>query len=138
MKIIFCLYLFFSLLIITVSSCRKNASIPDDLVSVSLHQCSEKVSGAFICFDSLVMDSRCPEGVECIWSGTAIAIVTFHESGIQHQFRMALKGYPGLGNPSDTVINEYKISFTDLSPYPKKSHPFPIESSKRATFRITQ
>ncbi len=138
MRAIFSFFFFITLLIITTTGCRKTIIVHGDEIAVQLGKCSEKVSGAFICFDSLVMDSRCPEGGECIWSGTAIAKVTFHESGNQHQFRIALKGYPGLGNPSDTVINKYRIVFTGLSPYPNMSHPFPVESPKRATFSITQ
>lgn len=138
MKTIFYSFLIFSLLIIATSGCRKSIHIPTDHFSVQLNKCSEKVEGAYICFDSVITDSRCPEGSECVWSGTAVVKVTFHEGGNQHQFRLALMGYPGIGYPYDTSINNYRIVFTELQPYPQTPGSASGEETIRATFSITQ
>jgi hypothetical protein len=65
-----------------------------------------------ICFDSVLTDSRCPLGGECIWAGEAIARfqIKMYENGTKI-FDM---------HPGDTQIIEdkYKIYFVDLLPYP--------------------
>jgi hypothetical protein len=68
----------------------------------------------------------------------AIIQVTFHENKNAHTFKMSLKGFPSLGNPSDTSINGYKIIFADLKPYPNINKPAPTERDIKATFSITQ
>lgn len=110
--------------IILFASCQKvTINTGKDERAVALYDCSEKANGATICFDSLLMDSRCPAGSECIWQGTAIIKITFSENGNSHPLTLSLKGFPGLGHPSDTAINGYRISFIDLKPYPDANHP---------------
>lgn len=124
-----------------MSSCIKAALKTVDGNSIQLYKCSESTAGSpFICFDSLITDSRCPmsPNVECIWQGTAIIQVTFHENENAHTFKMSLKGYPSLGSPGDTTINGNRIIFTDLKPYPENNKPAPKEKDIKATFSITQ
>ncbi len=85
---------------------------------VALHDCTPQAVDPYICFDSLLTDSRCPKDVECVWQGTALIKVTFSEMGNSHQFVMSLKNFPDLGYPSDTTINGHRIIFTDLSSLP--------------------
>ena len=103
---------------------------------VALHDCTHQAIAPYICFDSLVTDSRCPAGAECIWQGTAIVEITFSETGNLHHFTMSLKGFPSLGYPNDTTINGYTIIFTDLKPYPDINHPQATET--KAFFSISQ
>lgn len=103
---------------------------------VALHDCTRQAIDPYICFDSLVTDSRCPKGVECVWQGTAIIKVTFSEAGNQHHFTMSLKGFPSLGYPSDTTINGHRIIFTDLKPHPVSNSPQPKQVE--AIFSISQ
>jgi|SRR6185437_2518366 len=106
--------------------------------SIPLYNCSEKTGGMpYICFDSLMEDSRCPTGVECIWLGTAIIQITFHENRNSHTFKMSPQGFPTLGYTNDTTINGYKISFIKLEPYPEFNKPAPLPQDIRATFSIT-
>ena len=137
-------YKFVCLLIFTVgifffSSCKKYSLKAINDNSVLLYHCSEKTNGApYICFDSLLQDSRCPLGVECVWSGTVIIKVTFHNAGHSSTFQMAIKGLPTLGHTNDTTIDGYKIIFTDLKPYPENNKPAPKEEDIKATFSLTQ
>lgn len=103
---------------------------------VALHECSQQSVGPYICFDSLLTDSRCPKDVECVWKGTALIKVTFSEMGNSHQFVMSLKDFPDLGYPSDTTINGHRIIFTDLIPHPVSNSPQPNEM--KAIFSITE
>jgi hypothetical protein len=79
----------------------------------------------------LIIDSRCPKGGECIWQGTAVIKISFHETSNTYSTLMSLKGYPDLGYTSDTTINGYRIIFTDLNPYPDSNVPAPekVEAS---------
>ncbi len=129
----------FSVLIILAalfSACKKNKLPAYDFQSVVLHECSAKLVEPYICFDSLLTDSRCPKGAECVWVGNALIKVTFHESQAAHTFVMSLKGYPSAGYPSDTTVNGYVISFTNLQPYPDINTPGQTE--KKASFTITR
>lgn len=98
--------------------CTKRKMPATDNHAVALYHCMEKTTGPYICFDSLLTDSRCPAGGVCIWQGTALVKISFHERQNTHKFTMSLKGFPDLSYPSDTTINGYKITFTDLKPYP--------------------
>ena len=103
---------------------------------VALHDCTQQSFDPYICFDSLLTDSRCPKKVECVWQGTALIKVTFSEKGNSHQFVMSLKDFPSLGYPSDTTINGHRIIFTDLKPYPVSNGPQPTEA--KAFLSISQ
>ncbi len=131
--------LVFSLGFFFFSSCQKyDLKVVNDN-SVTLYNCSEKISGTpYICFDSLLQDSRCPAGAVCVWSGTAIIQVTFHNADHSSTFQMAVKDLPGLGHPSDTTIDGYRIIFEDLKPYKEVNKPAPKEKDIKATFSITQ
>lgn len=104
--------------IFAMVSCSKSYRLTSGYQSVELFHCMDKTTGPYICFDSLITDSRCPAGLVCLWQGTALIKISFYEGSDVHKFTMSLKGYPGLGYPSDTTINGHKISFTDLQPYP--------------------
>lgn len=100
------------------------SKIPHENAYLNLNECSASLS-PFICFDSLITDSRCPKKMECVWQGNALAKVNFHEGGNNHILILSLKGYPGFEYPSDTLINGYHITFADLLPYPGDSNLFP-------------
>jgi hypothetical protein len=117
--------------------CKKYAVKAIDENSIALYDCSPETTAPYICFDSLITDSRCPEGGECFWRGNATIKVSFHERGNVHTFKMGLKGYPWMGFPPDTTISGYKIEFIDLTPYPNYFVPAPKASEIRATFNIT-
>ncbi len=129
-------WLLFILLIAFSLGCKKNDFKTDsDVNSVTIYHCMEKTALPFICFDSLIMDSRCPTGAICAWQGTALIKISFHEVGTTHGFIMSLKGFPDLGYTSDTTINGYRIVFTDLKPYPSINAP--NDENPRAYFTIS-
>lgn len=126
------------LLLIAFSKCKKMHLADVNVQSVILHKCTSKSAQGHICFDSLLEDSRCPRGAVCVWSGTALIGVTFHETSRAHSFVMSLKGFPSLGYPADTAINGYRIIFTNLEPYPDLNSPGPRKLAKKASFTITR
>lgn len=106
-----------------------------DSNAASLGDCTTRSALPYICFDSVLMDSRCPSGVECVWQGTSVIKVSFHEAAGMHTFDMSLKGFPRLIYNSDTTINGYTITFTDLKPYPAPGGP--SSESPTAYFTIS-
>ena len=122
--------------IIFLFSCKKYSlkAINDD--AVALYDCSPKSTEPYICFDSLIQDSRCPKPAVCFWSGTAIIKVSFHEGNHVHTFKMSLKDFPSLGYPADTTVAGYRIEFTGLVPYPDTNAPVLQPSDIRATIKV--
>src|SRR5690242_465108 len=95
-------FLSLALFLILLFGCQKLKLGTGEFQSVQLNECSDNKASAYICFDSLLTDSRCPVGAECFWQGTALIRVTFHEKNTAHTFKMSLKAFPSLGYPADT------------------------------------
>ncbi len=131
-------WLIFIVLMGFVSACKKSdMAVAGDTKSVAIYKCTDSSAESYICFDSLLTDSRCPDGAECAWQGTALIEVSFHEGGNTHNFIMSLKGFPPLGHTSDTTINGYNIIFTDLKPYPALNTPDNGKEKIKAFFSIS-
>ena len=74
--------------------------------------------GISILMDSVLSESRCPLGVECIWEGNAAVRFVFKSDNLETKFILNTALIP-----KDTTINGYKISLLNLLPYPIYSHP---------------
>jgi hypothetical protein len=116
--------------------CRKNSPGNGTLHTVSLYKCGDTNPGKtsdYICFDSLITDSRCPAGGICIWYGYAVIRVSYHETGNIYQFNMSLPNdMPGMA-VNDTIIKGTRIIFKKLDPYPGTTGSL----DTAATFSIT-
>lgn len=130
-------FLSLALFLVMLFGCQKLKLGTGEFQSVQLNECSDNKASAYICFDSLLTDSRCPAGAECIWQGTALIQVTFHEENTAHTFKMSLKGFPPLGYPADTTVAGYKISFEKLDPSPSINGDSLMNEIPKATFLIT-
>jgi len=75
----------------------------------------------------IVSDSRCAEGVQCIWAGT-VEVRTVISSPVAHGEHVLTLGKP-------QVFGDYTVTLTDVTPYPKANEVIP-ESSYRFTFDI--
>jgi len=68
-----------------------------------------------ILLDSVLTDSRCPIGMECIWAGNASVRFIFSSSNITKPFILnTLTSFR-----TDTLIEGYRIKLIDLIPYPQ-------------------
>ena len=65
-------------------------------------------------FINIANDSRCPEGVMCVWAGEVSCLVDVTYDGSTVRIVLTHSGYL----PSVTTFNEYEISF-NVEPYPK-------------------
>jgi hypothetical protein len=81
-------------------------------------------------FVSVVEDSRCPEGVNCIWAGVARVKIQVRKNG------GALKEFELNTNQNDKsiIFAGHEIKLASLTPYPKAGSQ--INASYRATLTI--
>ena len=125
----FCMkLLFYSILIIATanfSDCKKQKNRPAGFIEnrrVAVNACTPFVQNGVnysICLDSVIDESRCPVGGQCIWEGYAKAKFTFTAGASAHQF-LLYTTVPGGGRtyPNDTVINGIKLQLKAITPYP--------------------
>jgi hypothetical protein len=99
------------------------AQASSDVKQVALNQefeikVGEKVSvqGLKISFETVAEDSRCPQGVECVWAGNAKVILKVSKAG-RRTARINLN--TGL-EPKHKLYYGYDIKLVSLNPYPKK------------------
>jgi hypothetical protein len=140
MKRLSLVYIGIGLLLFTQPACNKNKTVITDPSVVTLNNCNTgipNVSAPYICFDSVVSESRCPIGGVCIWAGYVMIKTSFHENGNTHSFRMILPYINGVNAVNDTTINGYRIVFKDLLPYPDLTKPLPSPAVPTATIEIT-
>lgn len=90
-----------------------------DTVAIRIHETLiNEVNGISILMDSVLGDSRCPLGAECIWAGNGEVRFIFKTDSQQVKFSLNT-----LLNPKESTINGCKITLLDLLPYPIVSHP---------------
>ncbi len=75
-----------------------------------------KEAGLKIKFASVVEDSRCPEGVDCIWAGNGKIAVTVKKG----RHRAASFELSTMTEPKSVTYQGYEIKLVKLDPYPKK------------------
>jgi hypothetical protein len=77
-------------------------------------QCLSVTGTAYdICLES-ISDSRCPDGLNCVWEGDAVATFILKSSTKTHSF--SLHTYRNFRQ--DTIINGLKIELLEVIPYP--------------------
>jgi hypothetical protein len=78
-------------------------------------------------FDSVLYDSRCPEGAVCIWAGIAAIVISFPDE------KDTLSTFYRRG----VSKGDYSITFRTLSPYPKIGQQIP-KNSYVAQFSVSK
>jgi hypothetical protein len=73
----------------------------------------------YICFESVLNDSRCPEGAMCFWAGNAQVKFRFVKENNNPVF---FNLNTNLSFTNDTIIGGYKFTLKDLTPYPSLSN----------------
>ena len=89
--------------------------------------------GLAVVFESVLEDSRCPEGVDCIWSGNAKIKV---RSGKQKQTPAHVELNTDVGSKSSSYLN-YEIRLIALKPRRKADKPLQ-PNEYRASLIITK
>ncbi|AHB14067.1 MULTISPECIES: hypothetical protein [Dehalococcoides] len=113
------LALFAGLVILALPLSACSAAIPvaglDQSISFPPGQsCSIAGEDLIIKFVGVVSDSRCPEGVQCVWEGEVTVQMEIKYGGAKTKFYMVKRGAGG-----DAVANFgiYTLSF-NVTPYP--------------------
>ena len=75
-----------------------------------------KENGIRLTFGGLVEDSRCPEGVDCIWAGNGKITLTVRK-GTSKSITFELNT---MTEPKSYIYRGYEITLVKLAPYPKK------------------
>ena len=90
----------------------------------------------YVCFESVLGDSRCPEGAECIWAGNAEAKFRFVKNNDNPVF---FNLNTNLSFTNDTIVGGYKFTLKAINPYPSlkeidqsKAYKAEIEIEKEA------
>ena len=74
-----------------------------------------------VTFKGVSEDSRCPEGVNCIWAGAALAQVEVMGTSTRPMIlNLASIDYPGRNYRQSAEFNGYTITLQDVAPYPKQ------------------
>ena len=108
-----------SLFYIFLFSCKRDDNNNDtstflNTIELKVGGCSTSLDGSYICFDSILNDSRCPNGATCIWAGNAVIKVDLTKDGIKHGIKLnTISGFR-----RDTTIDNLNISLIELNPYP--------------------
>jgi hypothetical protein len=90
--------------------------------------------GLAVTFESVLEDSRCPDGVDCIWSGNAKIKI---RSSKQKQTPATIELNTDAGPKSSSYLN-YEIRLVGLKPRPKPSEAVRPEEYKAALIVATK
>lgn len=84
-----------------------------------------------IVFSRLVSDSRCPQGVVCIWSGEAIGELQFTKGNASFRFTASTIG-------GSLAMDDYTVNLIDVLPYPDIKKPQPSKYSAKIIIQKLQ
>ena len=100
--------------------------ILNDTIELSYKDClNDPDRMSYICFDSVISDSRCPTGGVCVWAGEATAcfkIEKYNNDAVYFNLKEGEK---------DAIVNGYHIAFIKLLPYPSVNH-YPLTEEYKA------
>ena len=92
-----------------------------------------KKTGLKLRFNGLVDDSRCPEGVDCIWAGNgkiSLAVRQGRSKSVSFDLNT-------MTEPKSFKYENYVITLVKLAPYPKKDKTI-RKRDYRATLTVTR
>jgi hypothetical protein len=72
--------------------------------------------GLLVSFHQVAEDSRCPQGVECIWAGNGKVVLTLSKV----RKRAATMSLNTGVEPREGSYRGYEVRLVNLNPYPKK------------------
>ena len=78
-------------------------------------------------FESVIADSRCPRGAQCIWAGEAIATLIVTQSG--YDSATLVVQTPVLSEPPANLVSyrSYQFTLNSLEPRPVTADLIPID-----------
>ncbi|NID09062.1 hypothetical protein [Fibrivirga algicola] len=123
-------------------ACKTADVSPTNRITLQAYQSGRVQNDITVRADS-VNDSRCPEGVVCIWGGNAVVRATLSKAAEQKQVRLVLGpdptvGYPQRADSTGVVFagTTYKVILRDVTPYP--SFTKPSQSPTQAIIEVSK
>lgn len=103
------------LLLSLVLGCGKSDTASIHSVNLKVKDCFSKLPDKVkICLDSVYNDSRCPNGIQCIWEGDALADFTMTSAKTTNRFTL----HSNTKFQNDTIIEGISIKLIQINPYP--------------------
>jgi len=97
----------------------------NDTLELSYKDCiNDPDRHCYICLDSLISDSRCPNGAECVWAGEATARFKIEKYNNEPVYFNLKEG------EKDAIVGGYHITFIKLLPYPAVGYQIKPEDYK--------
>jgi hypothetical protein len=116
-----------SLTAISFVACKKAETPALKIFTIKIGDCANIDAPSplpAICFDSLVTESRCPEGAQCAWEGVAIVKLALKTETGNYSFMLStIKSNTNLLPPNEILIGGYNIRLLKVLPYPSIVHP---------------
>ncbi|MBO0935326.1 hypothetical protein J2I47_02070 [Fibrella sp. HMF5335] len=113
-------------------ACKSSEVAPTNRVTLEAYQSARLQNDVTVRVDSL-LDSRCPQGVACIWEGNVVVKATLSKSADKQQVRLVLGTdfSNGAGKKPDStgvVLSgaTYSVLLRDVTPYPDVNKPSQI------------
>ena len=113
---IFSFLFIFTTVLTPPASNVKEAALDQEFEIRVGQQVSIKHEGLRISFSFVAEDSRCPEGVKCVWAGNGKVMLRLSKAGRRYA-TMSLN--TGL-DPKEDAYRGYDVKLVSLNPYPKK------------------
>lgn len=103
---------------------KPDFSITEELeIGFGQQVCATQDKNICVRLDSVIDDSRCPRGLNCIWEGNAK--MRFTLTTMDSLFSFDLDSHPEDHiHRNDTLIGGYRIAFKKLTPYPTTEYQF--------------
>lgn len=105
-------------------------------ISPGMHVSVAEAPQTSIQFDSVTTDSRCPEGVKCIWAGKADCSFTLQNDG-QIQHAVLSSGDLSKGGSGTVTLGPFTLSLKAIAP-PKKQGVTIDQKEYRATLNLSK
>ena len=97
----------------------KDAALDQEFEIKIGQQVSIKKEGLKITFSYVAEDSRCPEGVTCVWAGNGKVVLSVSQA----RRRSATMRLNTGTDPKEGAYREYVVKLVGLNPHPKKNVP---------------
>ena len=111
------------LIVIFFAACKSEKVNPNEIIITSKKQII--ATDYSIKIDKVISDSRCPEGVNCIWAGELVMQLCVHQNNTIKETKIITF--------SPKTFEENMIWFSQLLPEGKKLKQFKIETPKKDT-----
>jgi hypothetical protein len=110
------MFIFTTAFVQPVSSVKKEAALDQEFEIKLGQQVSIEHEGLKVSFSYVAEDSRCPEGVQCVWAGNGKVVLKLSKQ----RKRSAVMRLNTNLEPNHAAYRDYDVKLVGLNPHPKK------------------